>query len=130
MRLPLVLIELINTNLVECFLWFANRLFVWSAKFVSHAILLETKTPRNGDNLRKSKRSHAIFTYEVLGKDISALDELIRVLHKIGPRTALGGNDMYLCGLYDTTIYQWMNHVGVCEDYAFLLSYGQNGDRH
>ena len=130
MCLPLVLIESINTNLVECFRWFANRLFVWSAKFVSHAILLETKTPRNGDNLRKSKRSHATFTFKVWGKDISALDELIRVPHKIGSRTTLGGNDMYLCGLYDTTIYQWMNHVGVCEDYAFLLSYGQNGDRH
>ena len=65
-----------------------------------------------------------------LGKDISALDELIRVPHKIGSRTTLGGNDMYLCGLYDTTIYQWVNRVGVCENYAFLLSYGQNGDRH
>ena len=63
------------------------------------------------------------------GKDISALDKLIRVLHKIGPRIALGGNDMYLCGLYDTTIYEWMNRVGVSEDYVFLLSYGQNGDR-
>ena len=67
-RLPLVLTESINTNLMECFRWFANRLFLWSAKFVSHAILLETKTPRNGDNLRKSKRSHAIFTYEIFGE--------------------------------------------------------------
>ena len=63
------------------------------------------------------------------GKDISALDKLIRVPYKIGPRIALGGNEMYLCGLYDTTIYQWVNRVGVCENYAFLLSYGQNGDR-
>ena len=63
------------------------------------------------------------------GKDISALDKLIRVPYKIGPRIALGGNDMCLCGLYDTTIYEWMNRVGVSEDYAFLLSYGQNGDR-
>ena len=63
------------------------------------------------------------------GKDISALDKLIRVPYKIGPRIALGGNDMCLCGLYDTTIYEWMNCVGVSEDYAFLLSYGQNGDR-
>ena len=56
----------------------------------------------NGDNLRKSKRSHTIFTYEFWGKDTSALDELIRVPYKIGPRTALGGNGMFLCGLYDT----------------------------
>ena len=79
--------------------------------------------------LRKSKRSQATFTFNVLGKDISALDALIRVPQKIGSRTTLSGNDMYLCGLYDKTIYQWMNHVGVCEDYAFLLSYGQYGDR-
>ena len=44
------------------------------------------------------------------GKDISALDELIRVPHKIGPRTALGDNDMYLCGLCDTTIYHISNN--------------------
>ena len=100
-RLPLVLTESINTNLMECFCWFANRLFLWSAKFVSHAILLETKTPRNGDNLRKSERLHAIFAYKLLGTDISALDELIRVPHIIGTRTALGGNDMSLCVLYD-----------------------------
>ena len=48
------------------------------------------------------------------GKDISALDKLIRVPYKIGPRIALGGNDMYLCGLYDTTIYEWMNRGGLC----------------
>ena len=60
------------------------------------------------------------------GKDILALDKLIRVPYKIGPRIALGGNDMYLCGLYGTTIYEWINSA---EDNAFLLSYGQNGDR-
>ena len=66
----------------------------------------------------------------IWGKDISALDELIKVRHKIGPRTAFGGNDMSLGDLYHTIIYQWIDYVGVCEDYAFLLSYGQNGDRH
>ena len=63
------------------------------------------------------------------GTDISALDELIRVSHMIGSRTALGGNDMSLGGLYHTTIYQWIDHVGVCEDYVFLLRYGHHGDR-
>ena len=75
-------------------------------------------------------KGHTRFlTTRFWGKDISALDKLIRVLHKIGPRIALGGNDKYLCGLYDTAIYQWVNCVGVCENYAFLLSYGQNSDR-
>ena len=81
-------------------------MFVWSANFVSHAILLETITPRNGNNLFKSKRSHTIFLYVLWGSDISALDELIRVPYIIGSRTALGGNDMSLCVIYDTTIYQ------------------------
>ena len=44
---------------MECFRWFANRLFVWSAKFVSHAILLETKTLPNGDNLNIRSFKHA-----------------------------------------------------------------------
>ena len=35
---------------------------------------------------------------------------------------------MSLGGLNDTAIYQWINRVGVCEDYAFLLSYGKYRD--
>ena len=36
---------------------------------------------------------------------------------------------MFLGGLYESTIYWWIKHVCVCEDYAFLLRYGQYGDR-
>ena len=129
MRLPLVLIKSINTNLVECFRWFANRLFVWSAKFVSHQYFSKQRHRAMAIIFANLKGRTRFLTTRFWGKDISALDKLIRVLHKIGPRIALGGNDKYLCGLYDTTIYQWVNRVGVCENYAFLLSYGQNGDR-
>ena len=65
---------------------------VWSACFMSHVLLLETIKPRNGNNLRKSEKSHAIFAYELLGTDILALDEMIRVSHIIG-------YDMSLCSL-------------------------------
>ena len=105
-------------------------MFVWSANFLSQAILLETITLLNGNNLRKSEEVARDFCLRFWKTDISALDELIRVLDIIGSRTALGCNDMSLCGLYDATIYQWINHVGVCDDYAFLLSYGNCGKRH
>ena len=36
---------------------------------------------------------------------------------------------MSLGGLYDTIICCWINRVSVCEDYAFLLSFGQYGDK-
>ena len=65
-----MLTESINTNLVECFCWFAN--------FVSHAILLEKITLSNGDNLPNVERSHTIFAYELWRTDISALDQLIK----------------------------------------------------
>ena len=47
--------------------------------------------------------------------------KLIRVPHIIGCRAALYGNDISLGCLYRTTIYQWIDHVGVCEDYVFFL---------
>ena len=66
-----------------------------------------------------SKRLHAISIYKLWGKDNSVRKKLTRVPHIIGSRTALGGNDISLGGLYHTTIYQWIDHVGVSEDYAF-----------
>ena len=42
---------------------------------------------------------------------------------------ALGVNDMSLDDLYGTSIYQWIHHVGVSEENAFLLSYGHCGDK-
>ena len=104
-------------------------MFVWSENFLSHAILLKTITPRNGDNLCKSEMLHMIFAYEFWGTDISALNELIIVPRMIGSRSALARNDVPQCGLYDTTIYQWINRDSVCENYAFLLSYGQYGEK-
>ena len=59
------------------------------------------------------------------GEDIS----VPRNWSEFGSRTALGGNGMSLGGLHHTTIYQWINNVGVCKDHAFLLSYALYGDR-
>ena len=59
------------------------------------------------------------FAYEFWGTDISALNELIIVPRMIGSRSALAGDDMPQCGLYDTTIYQWIKRDSVCENYAF-----------
>ena len=56
-------------------------MLVWSANLVLHAILLETITPRNADNLQSNP------------------DEFMKVPHIIGSRTVLVGNDMSLGGL-------------------------------
>ena len=103
-------------------------LFIWQTS--NHTTyFFETILPPNAANLPSLKGCTG-FQPTNLQTDDLVLDELIRVSHIIGSRAALVGNNMSLCGLYHTTIYQWINHVGVCEDYAFLLSYGQNDDRH
>ena len=66
---------------------------------------------------------------ETLGIDNSVPTLLIRVPHIVGSRTTLVGNDMSLSALYESTIYWWIHHVSVREDYLFLLSYRQYGDR-
>ena len=47
----------------------------------------------------RSKDNHAISAYKIWGMDNSVLNELIRVPHMIGSRTALVGNDMSWSGL-------------------------------
>ena len=71
-----------------------------------------------------SKRSQAFSIQKLLWKANSFSKKLTSVPHVIGSWTALVSNDMFLCGLYESAIYWPINHVGVCKDYAFLLSYG------
>ena len=86
------------------------------------------------NNVNKSnaafKTLHAISLQKLWrGGDNSVSKKLTSAPRVIGSRTALFANDMSLCGLYESTIYWMINHAGVCEDYAFLLSYSQHGDR-
>ena len=67
----------------------------------------------------RSKDSHGISAYKIWGMNNSVPNELLRVPHIIGFRTTLVCNDMSRDGLYETTIYWWINRVGVCEDYVF-----------
>ena len=73
------------------------------------------------NNLRKSEEVACDFCLQFWKADISALDELIRVLDIIGSRTALGCNDMLLCGLYETTIYQWKTMSAFVKNMLFKL---------
>ena len=70
------------------------------------AILLETITLCDANNLRKFKRSNAISAYVLLGTDMLVPDEMIRVPRMIGARTALISHDLSLGGIYNTIIYQ------------------------
>ena len=60
--------------------------------------------------------NQTISVYKLWGGNNSVPNESIRVPHIIGSRTTLVGNEMSLGGLYESTIYWYINHVGVGED--------------